>query len=104
MQLIYEVRSGAGTIQLLTLKPEELNEEITKKFEVLGIEIPDMKYVSQQNYLKKRTYTDLYLPWELYGVNADPSKSVFELVLLYMLHIICCRLGIIRRCRCHCTV
>jgi len=30
---------------LLTLKPEELDEEITKKFEVLGIEIPDMKYV-----------------------------------------------------------
>ena len=45
VQLIDEVRSGAGTIQLLTLKPEELNKEITKKFEVLGIEIPDMKYV-----------------------------------------------------------
>ena len=46
VQLIYEVRSGAGTIQLLTLKPEELNKEITKKFEVLGIEIPNMKYVT----------------------------------------------------------
>lgn len=40
------MKGGAGTIQLLTLKPEELNEEITKKFEVLGIDIPDMKYVS----------------------------------------------------------
>ena len=50
MQLIYEVRSGAGTIQLLTLKPEELNEEITRKFEVLGIEIPDMKYVCYISY------------------------------------------------------
>ena len=46
VQLIYEVRSGAGTIQLLTLKPEELNKEIAKKFEVLGIEIPNMKYVT----------------------------------------------------------
>lgn len=46
LQLIYEVRHGAGTIQLLTLKPEELNEEITKKFEVLGIDIPSMKYVT----------------------------------------------------------
>ena len=44
-QLIYEINEGLGTIQLLTLKPDELNEEITKKFEVLGIEIPDMKYV-----------------------------------------------------------
>ena len=45
LQLIYEVKDGAGTIQLLTLKPEELSEEIIKKFEDLGIEIPDMKYV-----------------------------------------------------------
>jgi len=43
--LIYEVREGAGTIQLLTLKPEELSEEINKKFKVLGIDIPSMKYV-----------------------------------------------------------
>lgn len=46
LQLIYEVKGGAGTIQLLTLKPAELNEEITKKFEVLGIDIPSMKYVN----------------------------------------------------------
>lgn len=45
LQLIYEVSGGAGAIQLLTLKPEELSEEIIKKFEALGIEIPDMKYV-----------------------------------------------------------
>ena len=44
-QLIYEINEGSGTIQLLTLKPDELNKEITKKFEVLGIDIPDMKYV-----------------------------------------------------------
>lgn len=46
LQLIYEVREGAGTIQLLTLKPEELNEKIIKKFKVLGIHIPNMKYVT----------------------------------------------------------
>ena len=44
--MIYEVKSGAGTIQLLTLKPEKLSEETTKLFEVLGIEIPNMKYVT----------------------------------------------------------
>ena len=45
LQLIYEVKDGSGSIQLLTLYPEQLNENMTKKFEALGIEIPNMKYV-----------------------------------------------------------
>ena len=44
MQLIYESTEGAGTIQLITLKPEDLDPNKTKQFEVLGIEIPSIKY------------------------------------------------------------
>lgn len=64
--MIYEVRSGAGTIQLLTLKPEELDEEITKKFEVLGIDIPDMKYV---------TYHNVYCRLGLIGIHTPTAFS-----------------------------
>lgn len=51
--MIYEVIGGAGAIQLLTLKPEKLSKEIIKKFEVLGIDIPNMKYVSYHAIVSK---------------------------------------------------
>ena len=52
IQLIYEVRNEGGTIQLLTLKPEELNAEKFKKFfQVIGIEIPTMGYVACIQYI-----------------------------------------------------
>ena len=42
MQLIYEVTEGSGTIRLISLKPESLNQDEAMKFKVLGIEIPSM--------------------------------------------------------------
>ena len=44
--MVYEVKSGGGAIQLVTLKPEELSVEKIKKFvDVIRVEIPTMMYV-----------------------------------------------------------
>ena len=45
-QLIYEVTEGSGTIQLITLKRESLNQDEAMKFKVLGIELPSMMYAT----------------------------------------------------------
>ena len=45
-QLIYEVTEGSGTIQLITLKRENLNQDEAMKFKVLGIEIPSVMYAT----------------------------------------------------------
>ena len=48
--MIYEVKSGAGSIQLLTANPDKLDEAKSKNLKAVGIEIPSMKYVYVHSY------------------------------------------------------
>lgn len=42
MQLIYDFKDGGGSLGLISLHPEKLNDSDKRKFEKIGVDIPSM--------------------------------------------------------------